>query len=105
MPKSKRMHPWISLAKIALDSGLTPEAFTDCLLEAWKTGEAVKGRLRIEKRLNSDGKPIFLFMIDNKILGQFPLEPSFLEKPLTVQQTIEYALEHLEKKGRHYVFK
>ena len=105
MRKSKREKPCISLAKIALDSGLTPEAFTDCLLESWKIGEAVKGTLRIEKRMGPDGKPIFLFMIDSKILGQFHLEPSFLEKPLIVQHTIKYALEHIEKKGRHYTYK
>ena len=55
--------------------------------------------------MGPDGKPIFLFMIDSKILGQFPLEPSFLERALTVQHIIKYALEHLEKKGRHYAYK
>ncbi len=105
MPKSKREKPWISLAKITVDSGLTPEAFTDCLLEAWTKGEAKKGGLRIEKRSGSDIEPMFLFMIDDKILGQFLLDTSFLEKPMTIQHTIEYTLEHLEKKGKHYVYK
>ena len=105
MPKSKREKPWISLAKITLDSGLTPEALTDCLLEAWKKGEAASGRLHIEKRLNSEGQTVFLFMIGDKVAGQFPLEPSFLKRPFTVENTIKYALDHFEKKGRHYAYK
>ncbi len=105
LPREKREKPWVSLAKITKDSGCTPGAFIEGLLEAWKTGEAKNGRLHIEKRVGSDGEPNFLFMVDDKIAGQFPLEPSFLEKPLTMQHTIEYALEHLMKKGRHYAYK
>ena len=105
LPKSKRMQPWISLAKIILDSGLTPESLTDCLLEAWKKGEAASGRLHIEKRLDSDGKSAFLFIISDKVVGQFPLDSSLLERPLTVQNTIKYALERFEKKGRPFGYK
>ncbi len=105
LPKSKRTHPWISLAKISSDSGLTPKVFTDYLLEAWIKGEAVKGKFKILKRGESDGKPAFLFTIKGEIAGQFPLEPSFLNKPTTVQHTIEYALERFEKKGRRLSYK
>ncbi len=99
MPKSKRANPWLSLARITLDSNLTPKVFTDCLLQAWKEGESNKGKLHIEKRLATDGKTIFLFMIGNKVAGQFPLEASFLEKPWTVLHTIEFNLARLKEKG------
>ena len=105
MPKSKSDKPWASLAKIAMDSGWTPEAFTDCLFEAWKKGKATKGKLQIEKRLNLDRKPFFLFTIDDKVAGQFPLKPSFLNKPSTVLHTVEYALDNFEKRGRHDSYK
>ena len=98
MPKSKKANPWLSLAKIAMDSNLTSKVFTDCLIQAWKEGESGKGKLHIEKRLVTDAKTIFLFTIDNKVAGQFPLEASFLEKPLTVLHTIEFSLTRLKEK-------
>jgi len=68
--KQKR-ETMVSLAKITVHSGLTPDVFTDCLLEAWKQGKALKGKLRIEKKNGADEEPIFLFMLNNKILGSF----------------------------------
>jgi replication factor A1 len=72
-----------SIARIAIRKNIDPDELFNALKEAWKQKQSKVQNLLIECRKKTGNSAIFLFTMDNKIIGQFPvLESLFVRKDI-----------------------
>jgi replication factor A1 len=68
------------LARMAIRKNIDLDSFFNTLVEAWKHGESTFENLVIECRKKTEDSGIFLFTMDKKIIGQFSIPKSILNR-------------------------
>lgn len=66
------------LARIAVKHNVKSSRLFDCMIEAWDQEESECGELRVVCREKTGDSAVFLFVEDQRVLGQFPLPTEVL---------------------------
>jgi replication factor A1 len=78
-----------TLARMVMRQNIDPDNFFNTLADAWKHGESTFEKLVIERRKKTTGSATFLFLIDNKVIGQFPIPESILKENNPIKNYID----------------
>jgi replication factor A1 len=74
---------------MAIRKNIDPDSFFNTLLDAWKRKESTYKNLVIECRKKTKDSGVFLFTMDNKVIGQFGVPESILKEKYPIKNYMD----------------
>ena len=90
------------LSRIAVEYDVDSNRFFDCMIQAWNQQESKCEELRIICREKTESSAVFLFVEDQRVLGQFPLPTEVLRGEDPLKRYMEAAQSRKNSKAKSY---